>query len=46
MGFNSGLKGLMHGLKKKVEKSFTSKFVGAGPSSYEKEFSGPWSHKS
>jgi hypothetical protein len=26
-------------------KVFTSKFVGTGPSSYEKEFTGPQSHK-
>ena len=26
-------------------KVFTSKFVGTGPSSYEKEFTGPRSHK-
>jgi hypothetical protein len=35
MGFNSGLKGLMYELKKNG-KVFTSKFVGTGPSSYEK----------
>ena len=35
MGFNSGFKGLMYELKK-IRKVFTSKFVGTGPSSYEK----------
>jgi len=30
---------------KKVGKVFTSKFVGSGPSSYKKEFTGPRSHK-
>jgi len=29
----------------KIGKVFTSKFVGTGPSSYKKEFTGPWSHK-
>jgi len=35
----------MYELKKKVGKVFTSKFVGTGPPSYEKEFTGPRSHK-
>jgi len=30
---------------KKIEKLFTNKFVGTGPSSYKKEFTGPRSHK-
>jgi hypothetical protein len=30
---------------KKIGKVFTSKFVGTGLSSYEKEFTGPRSHK-
>jgi len=30
---------------KKIGKVFTSKSVGTGPSSYEKEFTGPRSHK-
>ena len=30
---------------KKIGKVFTSKFVGTGPSSYKKEFTGPRSHK-
>jgi len=30
---------------KKTGKVFTSKFFGTGPSSYEKEFTGPRSHK-
>jgi len=30
---------------KKIVKVFTSKFVGTGPSSYEKEFTGLRSHK-
>jgi len=29
----------------KIGKVFTSKFVGTGPSSYIKEFTGPRSHK-
>ena len=41
---------LMYKLEKKMEKLFTSKFVGTGPSSYEKkkkkEFTGPRFHKS
>jgi hypothetical protein len=36
MGFNPAFKGLMYKLKKKIGKIFTCKFVGAGPSSYEK----------
>jgi len=35
---------LMYELKK-IGKLFTSKFVGTGPSSYNKEFTGPRSHK-
>jgi hypothetical protein len=35
MGFNSGFKGLMYELTK-IGKVFVSKFVGTGPSSYEK----------
>jgi hypothetical protein len=30
---------------KKIGKAFTSKFVGIGPSSFEKEFTGSQSHK-
>jgi len=30
---------------KKIGKVFASKFVGTGPSSYKKEFTGPRSHK-
>jgi len=30
---------------KKIGKVSTNKFVGTGPSSYEKEFTGPRSHK-
>jgi len=44
MGFNSGFKGLIINTYvsliyelKKIEKVFTSKFVGTGPSSYEKK---------
>jgi len=29
---------------KKIGKIFTSKFIGTGPSSYKKEFTGPQSH--
>jgi len=35
----------MYKLLKKIGKVFTSKFVGTGPSSYKKEFTGPGSHK-
>jgi hypothetical protein len=35
---------LMYELKK-IAKVFTSKLVGTGPSSYEKEFTVPRSHK-
>jgi len=35
----------MYELKKKIGKVFTSKFVGTGPSSYKKEFTGPWSDR-
>jgi len=31
----------MYELTKKIGKVFTSEFVGSGPSSYEKEFTGP-----
>jgi len=45
MGFNSGFKEFVYELKK-IGKVFTSKFVGTGPSSYEKkEFTGSRSHK-
>jgi hypothetical protein len=37
MEFNSGFKGLMYELKKKIEKVFMGKFVGTGPSSYGKK---------
>jgi len=30
---------------KRFGKELTSKYVGTGPSSYEKEFTGPRSHK-
>jgi hypothetical protein len=36
VGFNSAFKELMYELKK-IGKLFTSKFVGTGPSSYEKK---------
>jgi hypothetical protein len=30
---------------KEIGKAFTNKFVGTGPSSFKKEFTGPQSHK-
>ena len=35
----------MYEIKKKIGKVLTSKSVGTGPSSYEKQFTGPRSHK-
>jgi len=46
MGFNSGFKGLMYELKKKLESYLRVNFLGPGPSLKKKEFTWPRSHKS